>query len=92
VGFSEASRNRNTIRTTFHAFFARGTCLCLDRKDTILVYGPSFHTITFIVTLKSEDIRNGNPFWTRKAITAISAETFSYLPHPIHQYANLFWG
>jgi hypothetical protein len=90
VGFSEAFRDGHSVGAAGETFLASRTTPSFYRKEAILLNGPLFHSISFIVTLKSEDVGNGNPCRTRKTIAAISTEPFSYLSHPIHKDANLF--
>jgi hypothetical protein len=66
VGFSEAFGDGHSIRAAGNIFLASRALPSLDRKEAILLYSPSLHTIAFKVTLRSGNIRNGNPFWTRE--------------------------
>jgi len=92
VNLLQTLRDGYAIRTPGQAFITEDARLGVDRKCTILIPRPSLQPITIEVAFKAKDVRNGDILWTRKTVTAISAEPLPHVSDPIHEPCNLFLG
>jgi hypothetical protein len=92
LDFFQVFGNGDPVGTPRQALLTGGTRSCLHRELAILLNGPFFHPVAFIIAFDAKDVWDGNLLRARKAVATISAESFADFTHPIHEVIDFLRG
>jgi len=92
VNLPEVFWDENPVGASGQALLTGGTGSCFHRELAVLLDGPFFHPISFIIAFDAKEIGDGNLLRTGEALATISAKSFPRLPHPVHEVIDFLRG